>query len=97
MVELVLPAGLAGILCLLCLGSDNSTYALTSFKYASSIAANWVELLAGTLLWKYPTLQPQLHLRQLLAKIQGAPGLNMHQSDENFLDFLHQVSRVRSA
>ncbi|KAF6253026.1 Nup85 nucleoporin-domain-containing protein [Scenedesmus sp. NREL 46B-D3] len=83
--------GIAGVLCLLCAGSDNQHRADASFKHAASIAHNWVELLAGTLLWKYPTLQPQLHLHHLLAKVKGASHLVSRQSDEEFLDFFEQL------
>jgi hypothetical protein len=78
-------------LCLLCAGSEQPGTALASFKFAAGVAVNWVELLAGTLLWKYPTLQPQLHLRHLLPRLREAPGLVTRSSDEAFLDFLEQL------
>jgi hypothetical protein len=83
-------AGVAGILCLLCAASDNQNVANASFKHAATIAHNWVELLAGTLLWKYPTLQPQLHLKTLVARMKSAGVVTRH-SDEDFLDFFEQV------
>eukprot|EP00878_Enallax_costatus_P011131 GHUV01011624.1.p1 GENE.GHUV01011624.1~~GHUV01011624.1.p1 ORF type:complete len:740 (+),score=246.31 GHUV01011624.1:1146-3365(+) len=83
--------GLAGILCLLCAGSDNAANAKKSFEYSSNIATNWVELLTGVLLWKYTTLQPQIHLRQLLATIQAGQKAHERDSDGAFLDFLHEL------
>ncbi|KAF8073073.1 ema [Scenedesmus sp. PABB004] len=83
--------GLAGVLCLLCAGSDHQAHAAAAFKLMSAVAHNWAELLAGTLLWKYPTLQPQLHLRHLVPKVQAAAGLVTRDSDEAFLACLEQV------
>jgi hypothetical protein len=88
-------AGVSGILCLLGAASDKQTIANTSWHYAKSIAHNWVELLAGTLLWKYPTLQPQLHLKTLVARVKAA-GVVARQSDEEFLDFFEQVGQAMS-
>eukprot|EP00775_Hariotina_reticulata_P010403 gene10403-10561_t len=57
-----------------------------------SIAANWVELLTGLLLWKYPTLQPQLHLRQVAMKTRAAAGLSSTEHcDQDFLNFFDQL------
>lgn len=83
--------GLAGILCLLCAGSSNEHIMRDSFNHAKSIAHNWVELLAGVLLWKYPTLQPQLHLKHLVNKVKTALGGASRHSDEEFLDFFEQL------
>lgn len=66
-----------------------------SFNHAKSIAHNWVELLAGVLLWKYPTLQPQLHLKHLVNKVKTALGGASRHSDEEFLDFFEQVGAAR--
>jgi hypothetical protein len=83
-------AGVAGVLCLLGAGSDNPQYASDAFKHASHISNNWVELLTGMLLWKYPTLQPQLHLRTLLTTVKRSVSVSRHTDDE-FLDFFDQV------
>eukprot|EP00879_Flechtneria_rotunda_P019929 GHRR01020947.1.p1 GENE.GHRR01020947.1~~GHRR01020947.1.p1 ORF type:complete len:757 (+),score=295.89 GHRR01020947.1:835-3105(+) len=83
--------GLAGILCLLVAGSDKEHHVYTSFQFMAQLSHNWVELLLGMLLWKYPTLQPQLHLRNLVTKVKAVPALCTRQSDEEFLDFFEQL------
>lgn len=54
-------------------------------------AGNWVELLAGLLLWKFPSLQPHLHLKSLVQ--QAASTQPAVSSNEQFLDLLAQVRR----
>jgi hypothetical protein len=84
--------GLAGVLCVLLAGSDNAQQGNTSYQFMISVAANWVELLTGLLLWKYPTLQPQLHLRQVAMKTRAAAGLSSTEHcDQDFLNFFEQV------
>jgi hypothetical protein len=84
-------AGVSNILCLLLAGSDNPNYVNESFRTAKSIAHNWVELMTGLLLWKFPTLQPQLHLKHLVQQATRAMAGTSRQSDEEFLDFFEQV------
>lgn len=86
-----LCAGLAGVLLLLLIGSDSNTTYAVALKHAASVAYNWVELLVGVLMWKYPTLQPQRHFRSLLPAIKGTPGLVNRQCNEEFLAFFEEV------
>ncbi|KAI8463575.1 MAG: Nup85 nucleoporin-domain-containing protein [Monoraphidium minutum] len=62
-----------------------------------SAAANWAELLAALLLWRFPDASPQLHLPQLVAgaaeQMEGAEGEG---GDEAFLEFFKELLLLSS-
>jgi hypothetical protein len=75
---------------LLCAGSARPTYADMGARVMAATAHNWVELLAGSLLWRYPTL-PALELRSLVVKVAASSGADPRESDAAFLAFFEQL------
>jgi hypothetical protein len=84
--------GVQQLLTLLAAGSQQPATSAAALQVMAGVAGNWVELLAGLLLWKFPTVQPHLHLKGLVQKAaseQLAAG-----SNEEFLALLAQVRKT---
>ena len=55
--------------------------------------ANWAELLAALLFWRFTDASPQLHMGQLLRSCvqEMAGGGGGEEANDGFLDFLQEV------
>jgi hypothetical protein len=84
----MLSAGLQDIFTMLASGSSQEQLSAAGQSVMRSLADSWLDMLGGLLLWKYPTLQPQLHLRRLMAMAKQAGSM---EGNEAWLAFLHKV------
>ena len=86
----MLNVGLQDIFTMLGSGSTQEQLSAAGQAVMRGHAESWLDMLGGLLLWKYPTLQPQLHLRRLMATAKQA---GSREANEPWLGFLHKVGK----